>query len=56
MELCAVERATAAEQKLDVAKAHLAKTEVVLKKSLEALEAERKAQSDTEREVVALRG
>ena len=55
-ELRAVERATAAKQKLDAAKAHLAETEAMLRKSLEALEVERKARSDTEREVVALRG
>ena len=55
-ELRAVERATAVEQKLNAAKAHLAETEVALRKSLEALEAEWKAQSDTEREVIALRG
>ena len=56
MELHAVERVTAAEQKLDVAKAHLVDTEVVHKKSLEALEAEWKAWSDAEREVIALWG
>ena len=39
-EMCAVERAAAAEQKLDVAKAHLVETETALKKSLEALEME----------------
>jgi len=55
-EMCAVERVIAAEQKLDVAKAHLAETEAALRKSLEALEAERKVWSDVEREVVALRG
>ena len=43
---CAVERATATEQKLDVAKAHMVETEAVLRKSLEALELERKARSD----------
>ena len=53
-EMCAVERVIAAEQKLDVAKAHLVETEAALRKSLEALEAERKARSDAEREVVAL--
>ena len=42
-ELRAVERAMATEQKLDVAKAHLAETVAALRKSLEALEAERKA-------------
>ena len=55
-ELCVIERATAAEQELDAVKAHLAETEAALQKSLEALEVERKAQSDTEQEVVALRG
>ena len=34
----------------------MAKTEVALQKFLEALEVERKAWSDTEQEVVALRG
>ena len=43
VELRAVERATTAKQKVDAAKAHLAETEAVLSKSLEALEAERKA-------------
>ena len=52
----AVEQATTAEQKLDAAKAHLAEIEVVLRKSLEALEVERKAWSDAEREVIALWG
>ena len=55
-ELCAVERATAAEQKLDMVKAHLVETEAALRKSLEALEAERKAQLDVEQEVIALHG
>ncbi|XP_066316564.1 uncharacterized protein [Miscanthus floridulus] len=50
----AVEWAAVAEQKLDMAKAHLVETEMALEKSLEALEAERKAQSDTEREVIML--
>ena len=56
MELCAVEQATAAERKLNAMKVHLAKTEVALQKSLEALEAERKARSDAKQEVVVLRG
>ena len=43
VELRAVERATAVEQKHDAAKAHFAETEAVLRKSLEALEVERKA-------------
>ena len=47
VELRAVERATTAEQNLDVAKAHLVEIEVVLRKPLEALEVEQKAQSDT---------
>ena len=55
-ELRAVERATAVEQELNVAKVHLAETKAVLQKSLEALEAEQKARSDAEQEVVALRG
>ena len=41
-ELCVVE------QKLDMAKSHLAETKVALKKSLEALEVKRKALSDAE--------
>ena len=55
-ELRAVERATAAEQKLDAAKDHLAEIEAALRKSLEALEVERKARPDAERDVVTLRG
>ena len=55
-ELRAVERATATERELDAMKVHLAETEVALQKSLEALEAEQKARSDAEQEVVALRG
>ena len=43
MELLTAERATTAEQGLDAAKVHLAKTEMVLQKSLETLETERKA-------------
>ena len=38
IELCAVERMTAAEQKLDTAKAHLVETKAALRKSLDALE------------------
>ena len=56
VELRAVERATAAERELDAAKVHLAETEAALQKSLEALEAEQKARSNAEQEVVALRG
>ena len=56
VELCAVKRATVAEQKLNAMKAHLVETKAALRKSLEALEAERKARSDAEREVIALRG
>jgi len=37
-------------------KVHLAETEAVLQKSLEALEVERKARSDAEQEVVSLQG
>ena len=37
-------------------KSHLAKTEAVLQKSLEAVEVERKARSDDEQEVVVLQG
>jgi len=55
-ELHAVERAIAAERELDAAKVHLVETKAALQKSLEALEEERKAQSDAEQEVVALRG
>ena len=43
VELHAVERVTPAKWELDAAKVHLAKTKVVLQKSLEALEVERKA-------------
>ena len=49
-EVCVVER------ELDAAKVHLVETEAALQKSLEALEVERKAWSDAEQEVVALRG
>ena len=56
MELRAVERATAAERELDMVKVHLVRTEVALQKSLEALEAKRKAWSNAEQEVVALDG
>ena len=55
-ELRAVEWATTAERELNVAKVHLAETEAVLQKSLEALKVERKARSDAEQEVVELRG
>ena len=37
-------------------KAHLVETEVALRRSLEALEADQKAWSDIEWEVIALRG
>ena len=56
MELLAVERATTTEQELDAAKVHLAETKAALQKSLEALEAEQKSRSDTDQEVVVLRG
>ena len=63
----AAERATAAEQGLEVAKARQAKTEAALQKSLadtkvalqralETLESERKARSEADQEVLALRG
>ena len=55
-ELLAAERATATERGLDVAKVHLAETEVALQKSLEALESKRKARLKADREVLALRG
>ena len=55
-ELRAVERVTAAKQKLDVAKAHLAEAEAVLRKSLKALEVERKARLDARQEVITLWG
>ena len=55
-ELLAVERATAAERGLDAAKAHQAETKEALQKSLEALEMERKARSEADREVLVLRG
>ena len=53
VELRVVKRANAAERELDAMKAHLAEIEVALQKSLEALEAEQKARSDAEQEVVA---
>ena len=56
LELCAVERATTVEQKLDAAKVHLVETEAALQKSLEALEVEQKARSNAEQEVVVLWG
>jgi len=56
VELLAVERATTAERGLDAAKVHLAETEAVLQKSLEALEMEQKARSEADREVLALWG
>jgi len=51
----AIERATATEQKLNVVKAYLVEIKAALRKSLEALEEERKARSDAEREVITLR-
>ena len=45
-----------AERELDAVKVHLVETEVMLQKSLEVLEVERKARLDAEQEVVALRG
>ena len=56
VELRAVEWATAAERELDATKVHLAETEAALQKSLEALEAERKARSEADREVLTLWG
>ena len=56
VKLHAVERATAAERELDAEKVHLAETEAVLQKSLEALEVEQKARSYAEQEVIALWG
>ena len=56
VELRAVEWVTAVEWELDAMKVHLVETEAALQKSLEALEVERKARSDAEQELVALRG
>ena len=56
VELLVVEWATVAEWGLNAVKVHLAETEVVLRKSLEALEMERKARSEAEQEVVTLWG
>lgn len=50
-----VEWATSSEQKLDVAKTHLAEIEMALFESLQALEMERKGRSVVDREVKALR-
>jgi len=55
VEVLVAERATATERGLDVAKVHLAETEVALQKSLEALESKRKARLKADREVLALR-
>ena len=55
-ELLVVERATAAERGLDTVKVHLAETEAALQKSLETLEMKRKALSEVDQEVLALRG
>ena len=54
LELLVVEQATATKRGLDAAKVHLAKTEAVLHKSLEALEMERKARSEADQEVLML--
>ena len=54
--LLMVERATAAEQGLDAAKVHLAETETMLQKSLEAIEMERKARSEADQKVLMLQG
>ena len=56
MELLTAERATAAEHGLNAVKVHLVEIEVALQKSLEALEMERKAQSEADQEVLMLRG
>ena len=48
VELLMAERATAAERGLDAAKVHLAETEVVLQKSLEALEMKQKARLEAD--------
>ena len=50
----AAKQMTAAERGLDAGKVHLAETEVVLQKSLEALETERRAQSEADQEVLTL--
>ena len=55
-ELCAIEWVTATEREINAVKVHLAETEAVLQKSLEALEAKQKAWLDAKQEVVALRG
>ena len=47
---------TTAKRGLNAAKVHLAKTEAALQKSFEALETERKAWLEADREVLALRG
>ena len=52
----AIEQATTAKWELDAVKDHLVKTKAALRKSLEALEAEQKARSDAEQEVVVLQG
>ena len=54
VELLMAERATAAEGGLDAAKVHLGETEAALQKYLEALEMERKARSESDREVLTL--
>ena len=53
-ELHVVEWVTTVEWELDMVKVHLAETEAALQKSLEALEAEQKARSNAEQEVVTL--
>ena len=55
-ELLVAERATAAERGLTAVKVHLTETEAALQKSLETLETQRKARSEVDREVLALRG
>ena len=56
VELLVVERATVAERGLDTTKFHLAENKAALQKSLDALETERKAWSEVDREVLALQG
>lgn len=51
-EQCIVEWATAIEQKLNVAQAHLVETEVALGECLEALKAEQNDRADVEQWVL----
>ena len=54
VELLVAEQTTAAERGLDAVKVHLAETKAALQKPLEALEIERKARSEADREVLTL--